>query len=46
MPPRYRVDENRNVRVFDDVGSGLEHLFRLILSHASGGMTNDGDCGL
>ena len=24
----------------------LAHLFRLILSHASGGMTNDGDCGL
>jgi len=32
--------------VFDDVRSGLEHLFRLILSHATGAMTNNGDCGL
>ena len=31
--------------VFDAVGSGLEHLFRLILSRASD-MTNNGDCGL
>ena len=39
------LDENRSAWVFDDVRS-LEDLFRLILSHASGGMTNNGDCGL
>ncbi|MGA8477914.1 MAG: hypothetical protein WB696_08150, partial [Chthoniobacterales bacterium] len=39
------LDESGACGVLDDVRSGLEHLFRLILSHVSGAMTNNGDCG-